>query len=204
MKTALIFTALLAFATNAFAADESGGQSLFNGKDTTGWHLRNKDGPDSWSVAGGILKNTVNERQRGTDLVTDKKYWNFTIKYEYLVPDGANSGVYLRGRYELQIAGDFKSGKAGVAGNGAIYNFRAPSVFASRPGDQWQTVEATVIGNRITVVLNGTKIHDNVECSKGTPGAIDDKVDTPGPIILQGTHGIVSFRNLSIKELPKG
>jgi hypothetical protein len=200
----LALTALLAFtATAIFAGDETGFVPLFNGKDTTGWHLRRKDGPNSWGVANGILKNTVNVGEHGTDLVTDKKFWNFTVRYDFMVPDGSNSGFYLRGRHELQILGDFKSGKTSVTGNGAIYNFKAPSVFASKPGDQWQTVEATISGNKITVVLNGKKIHDNVECNRATGGEIDDKVGEPGPIFLQGDHGTVSFRNLSIKELPK-
>jgi 3-keto-disaccharide hydrolase len=203
-KPTLALTVLLAFtATTIFAADETGFLPLFNGKDTTGWHLRQNDGYNSWSVARGILKNTVNEGEHGTDLVTDKKFWNFTVKYDFMVPDDSNSGFYLRGRYELQILGDFKSGKTSVNGNGAIYNFKAPSEFASKPGDQWQSVEATIIGNKITVVLNGKKIHANVECNKATGGEIDNKVGEPGPIILQGDHGTVSFRNLSIKELPK-
>ncbi len=68
---------------------------------------------------------------------------------------------------------------------------------------QWQTAEATIIGNRITVVLNGVKIHDNVECTRPTGGEIDNKIGEPGPILLQGDHGTVSFRNIRIKELPK-
>jgi hypothetical protein len=204
MKTRLTLTVLLIFtATAIYAADETGFVPLFNGKDTTGWHLRGKDGPNSWGVTNGVLKNTVSEGKHGADLVTDKKFWNFTVRYDFMIPDGSNSGFYMRGRHEIQILGDFKSGKTSVNGNGAIYNFKAPSVFASKPGDQWQTVEATIIRNKITVVLNGKKIHDNVECYKATGGEIDDKVGEPGPVFLQGDHGTVSFRNLSIKELAK-
>jgi hypothetical protein len=203
MKTRLVLTGLLALAATAiFAAEGDGYSALFNGKDTTGWHLRRKDGPNSWRVTGGILENIVGKGEHGTDLVTDKTFWNFVVKYEFMVPDGSNSGVYLRGRYELQILGDFQSGKASGTGNGAIYNFRAPSEFASKPGDQWQTVEATIIGNRITVVLNGITVHSDVECDRTTGGEIDVRVNDPGPIVLQGDHGTVSFRNLRIKELP--
>ena len=183
------------------AADEKGFQPLFNGKDTTGWHLRNPSGHNSWKVEGGILKNTVNQGEHGTDLVTDKKFMNFTVKYEYQVPDNSNSGFYLRGRHEIQILGDFAKGTTGLGGNGAIYNFKAPDKFVSKPAGEWQTVEATMIGDKITVVQNGVKIHDNVECRKATGSEIDDKVDQPGPIFLQGDHGTVWFRNIQIKEL---
>lgn len=200
----LILSALLLSLTAglALAAEESGFVPLFNGKDTAGWHLRRKDGHNSWSVADGVLKNTVNPGEHGTDLVTDKKFWNFTVKYDFQVPDNSNSGFYLRGRHEIQILGDFKSGKPSKGGNGAIYNHTVPSEFASKPGDEWQTAEATIIGNRITVILNGKKIHDNVECNKATGSEIDNKVTEPGPIFLQGDHGTVSFRNIRIKVLP--
>jgi hypothetical protein len=200
----MVACAALALTTGlAFAADSNGFVPLFNGKDTAGWYLRNPKGHNSWTVENGILKNTVNKGEHGTDLVTDKKFWNFTVRYEFQVPDGSNSGFYLRGRHELQILGDFKSGKTELGGNGAIYNFKAPDVFASKPGGEWQTAEATIIGNKITVTLNGKKIHDNVPCDKATGSEIDGKVKEPGPIFLQGDHGTISFRNIEIKELPK-
>ena len=202
MKATLALFTLATFtALSALAAPEV---PLFNGKNTDGWHLRRKDGHNSWTVEpGGVLKNTVNKGEHGTDLVTDQKYWNFTVKYEFMVPDNSNSGFYLRGRHEIQILGDYKAGKPSKGGNGAIYNHTAPGVFASRPGNEWQTVEATIIGNKITVILNGKKIHDAVECNVATGSEIDGKIKEPGPIFLQGDHGTVSFRNLTIQELPK-
>ncbi|HTL59350.1 MAG TPA: DUF1080 domain-containing protein [Candidatus Limnocylindrales bacterium] len=186
------------------ADDDAGFQPLFNGKDLTGWHLRNPNGNPSWSVLpGGVLKNTVEKGAHGTDLVTDKKFWNFTVRYEYMTPENSNSGFYLRGRHEIQILGDYKSGQATLSGNGSIYNFKAPDKFVTKPAGEWQTAEATMIGNRITVIMNGVKIHDNVECNKATGSEIDNKVNEPGPIFLQGDHGTVSFRNIRIKELPK-
>src|SRR5437867_10452092 len=187
-------------AFSAQAADEEGFKPLFNGKDTAGWHLRNPSGHNSWSVENGILKNTVNKGSHGTDLVTDERFLNFTVKYEYMVPDNSNSGFYLRGRHEIQILGDHAAGKASPTCNGAIYNFKAPDKFVSKPGNEWQTAEATIIGNKITVVLNGVKIHDNVECDKATGSELDRNVDQPGSIFLQGDHGTVSFRNIRIKE----
>ncbi len=201
---ALAALAVLGSVVLAMAADEPGFRPLFNGKDLTGWKLRHADGTKSWSVLpGGILKNTVEKGVHGTDLVTEQKFWNFTVRYEYMTPDGSNSGFYLRGRHEIQILGDYKDGKATPTCNGSIYNFKAPDQFVTRPGGEWQTVEATIIGNRITVILNGVKIHDNVVCDRPTGAEIDGKVNEPGPIFLQGDHGTVSFRNIRLKELPK-
>jgi len=199
-----LFTLLTAFTlatASVFAADDAGFVPLFNGKDTAGWHLRRADGHNSWSIENGVLHNTVNQGEHGTDLVTDKKYWNFTVRYEFMVPDGSNSGFYLRGRHEIQVLGDYKKGKPDIHGNGSIYGVKAPDEFASKPGDEWQTAEVTIIGNKITVILNGKKIHDQVECNKATGSEIDNKVNEPGPFFLQGDHGTVSFRNLRVKEL---
>jgi len=205
ITTALLIVLVLATSLTVNAAEEERDfKPLFNGKDLTGWKLRHPSGRNSWTVEpGGILKNTVEKGAHGTDLVTEKKFWNFTVRYEYMTPENSNSGFYLRGRHEIQILGDYKSGRATITGNGSIYNFKAPDQFVTKPAGEWQTVEATIIGNRITVIQNGVKIHDNVECTKATGSEIDDKVNEPGPIFLQGDHGTVSFRNIRIKELPK-
>jgi hypothetical protein len=189
----------------AAESNEEGFVSLLNGKDLTGWKLRNPTGHNSWTVEpGGILKNTVEKGgPHGTDLMTERKFWNFTARYEYMTPDNSNSGFYLRGRQEIQILGDHNRGELTKGGNGAIYNFKEPDKFVTRPGGEWQTAEVTIIGHRITVVLNGVKIHDNVECDKPTGGQLDDNMNEPGPLLLQGDHGTVSFRNVRIKELPK-
>ena len=201
MKLLTTLASLLLAATAL--ADDAGFKPLFNDKDTAGWHLRKVGGHNSWSVADGVLKNTVEKGQHGTDLVTDAKFWNFTVKFEFMVPEGSNSGFYLRGRHEIQILGDFASGKATKGGNGAIYEHTIPSEFASKPGGEWQTVEATMIGNKITVILNGKKIHDNVVCDRATGSELDKNVTEPGAFFLQGDHGTVSFRNMSVKALPK-
>jgi hypothetical protein len=188
----------------ARGADEKGFRPLFNGKDLAGWKLRDPAGHNSWAVLpGGILKNTVEKDVHGTDLVTEKKFWNFTARYEFMTPDHSNSGFYLRGRHEIQILGDYDKGKATLTGNGSIYNFKAPDKFVTKPGGEWQSAEATILGDRITVILNGVKIHDNVKCDRATGSEIDTNVNEPGPIFLQGNHGTVSFRNIRIKELPK-
>lgn len=204
MKTYKTLAITCAFAAAVFSvqsADEDGFRPLFNGKDLTGWHLRNAQGRNSWSVENGVLNNVSGRDNHGNDLITDEKFWNFTVRFEYRVPDNSNSGFYLRGRHELQILGDYPRGKTSLGGNGAIYNFKLPDKFVSRPANEWQTAEATMIGNKITVVLNDVKIHDNVECNKATGSELDNRLDQPGPIFLQGDHGTVSFRNMRIKVL---
>lgn len=200
-KLTLFSSALAVFAAAMCQAADDGFKPLFDGKTLTGWKLRNPNGTPSWSVKDGVLVNDVGPGKHGTDLVSTEKYWNFTVRYEYKVPGGANSGFYLRGRHEIQILDDYKSGKASPGGNGAIYNFKPVATFASKPAGEWNTVEATMVGNKITVILNGAKVHDQVECNKATGSELDNKVAEPGAFFLQGDHGSVSFRNMQIKEL---
>ena len=175
---------------------------LFNAKDMTGWHVRSASAHNAWSVQDGELINNLKPGEHGVDLVTEKKFWNFTVRYEYKVPDGSNSGFYLRGRHEIQILGDYKKGKPDLHGDASIYGIKAPDKYVSKPGGEWNTVEATIIGNKITLILNGVKIHDQVECTKATGSEIDGNVNEPGPVFLQGDHGSVTFRHIQIKELP--
>jgi hypothetical protein len=142
-----------------------------------------------------------NFTEHGTDLLTEEKFKDFVIRYEYQVAPKSNSGLYLRGRHEIQILDDAKTGKSSNGGNGAIYNLQPTSLFVSRKAGQWQTAEAKIVGQKITLTLNGVKVHDGVLSPKGTGGQIDDQVDQPGPILLQGDHGAVAFRNIRIHKL---
>lgn len=198
MKYLIAFVILIA-AGSAFAAE--GFRPLFNGKDLTGWKLRKPDGQASWSVKDGILVNDVSPGKHGTDLVSEEKFRDFVLRYEYKIPKGANSGVYLRGRYEIQVMDDYERGRPTRGGNGAIYNTAPVAKFVSKPAGEWQTVEATIKGDKVTVILNGEKVHDNVTVEKPTGGELDRDVDQPGPVMLQGDHGSVSFRKIEIKEL---
>lgn len=203
MKLRALFTLTLALALTAALRADEGFKPLFNGKNLDGWHLRKPDAHSAWKVEDGVLKNELAKGEHGVDLITDAKFWNFTVRYEFMVPDGSNSGFYLRGRHEIQILGDFKSGKATKGGNGAIYQHTMPTAFASKPGDEWQTAEVTMIGDKVTVTLNGQKIHDSVKVERATGSELDGKVNEPGPFFLQGDHGTVSFRKIEVKELPK-
>jgi uncharacterized protein len=179
-----------------------GFKPLFNGVDLTGWKLRNPTGKATWSAQNGMLINTIAKDDHGTDLVTEDKFWNFTVRYDYMIPAGANSGFYLRGRHEIQILDDHSEGKPSTTGNGSFYNFAAPMSFTSKPAGQWNSVEATIVGNKATVIHNGVKIHDQLVVDRPTGGEIDGNVNSPGPIFLQGDHGAVAFRNMRIRILP--
>jgi uncharacterized protein len=179
---------------------KEGFRLLFNGENLDGWKLRNADGKKSWSGQNRMLVNTV-VGGHGSDLVSEEKFEDFVIRYEYMIPEKSNSGLYLRGRYEIQIHDDYQSKEPKMGSNGAIYSVRPPSQFVSRPAGQWQQAEATIKGNRITVVLNGVKIQDNVEVTRATGGELDRNLDQPGPIMLQGDHGAIAFRNVRIKPL---
>ena len=203
MRALLFALALASAASFAFGAeDEKDFKPLFNGKDLTGWHPRRTETKNAWIVEDGVLKNDLKPGEHGTDLVGDPKFRNFTVRYEYQVPAGSNSGFYLRGRQEIQILGDWKEGVPTKTGDGSIYNFKAPDVYASDRNGGWNKVEATVIGDVITVTINGQTVHDKVKCDNATGSELDRNMTDPGPFFLQGDHGAVAFRNIRVKELP--
>ena len=176
--------------------------ALFDGKDLSGWHIRDPNAKSSWSVEEGILHNTSNlEQHSGVDLVSDRKFWNFEAYYEYRVPAGSNSGFYLRGRYEIQIFDSF--GKPpGADQNGAIYGLKAPAKNTSRPPNEWQSVYVRIVDKKVTVVLNGEKVIDGFEVDHATGLELDQNYGQPGPILLQGNHGSVDFRYIYVREQP--
>lgn len=176
--------------------------SLCNGKDLTGWVQRHKDRPMSWAVSGGNMINFSTHEAKGCDIYTEQKFDDFEIYYEYLVPRGSNSGLYLRGRYEIQILDDGDSGPAPHT-DGAFYSVKAPSEKASLGVMKWQSVYAKIVGRKATVILNGKKIHDNFELPRPTGGELDGNVDQPGPIMLQGDHGSLVVRKLKLRPIGK-
>lgn len=187
--------------TAKLSAEEAkdGFKLLFDGESLKGWKLRNNDGEKSWSVQNGMLVNLPDKH--GTDLVGEEKFRDFVVRYEYLVPKGANSGFYLRGRHEIQILEDSEKKTPEMGGNGAIYSIKPASEFVSRKPGEWQSAQVTMKGNRVTVILNGVKIHDDVEVNKATGSELDRNLDQPGPFFLQGDHGAVAFRNIRVKPL---
>jgi hypothetical protein len=170
---------------------------LFNGKDVSGWLCQDPRRPMGWSVKDGIL---MNEGRGANNIYTQQKFNDFNLQVEFNVDPQSNSGVYLRGRYEIQIL-DGYGRPLDVHSQGALYGFIVPAVNADKPAGEWQTYEITLIANHVTVILNGTKIIDNGEVPGITGGALDANEKGPGPILLQGDHGRVQFRKVRLTPL---
>lgn len=172
---------------------------LFNHKSLAGWHGLVGGQELGWSVKDGLLASTGH----ANNLVSDAKFWNFKLHVEYNVGARSNSGIGLRGRYEVQILDDY--GRPPQShGNGALYSRIAPSVNASKPAGEWQTFDIRLVGRQVTVVLNDKKIIDKQEIEGLTAIASDSEEGKPGPIVLQGDHGPVEFRNIVITPLSQG
>jgi hypothetical protein len=171
---------------------------LFDGKSLDPWDVQQKGKPSGWSVSEGAMTNQAG----ANNLVSKQKFNNFKIHCEYKLEANSNSGIYLRGRYELQVLDDF--GKEPEShGHMAIYSRVAPAVNASKPPGEWQTMEAVIIGNRVTVTLNGKIVHNNEVLAGITGGALDSNEAEPGPIMLQGDHGKVWFRKVTVTPILK-
>lgn len=167
---------------------------LFNGKDLSGWH-QSSPGPPHWTVQNGALVSPGN----GPEIINDQKFQDFKLHIEFNCGKDSNSGVYLRGRYETQIETESEA-EPPSHHTGGIYGFLAPTPEQPRSPDTWQTFDFTLIGRRVTVVLNGKTIIDNQEIPGITGGALDSHEGEPGPIYLQGSEkGHVAFRNIVIK-----
>ena len=164
---------------------------LFNDRDLTGWRPRSEKTKSGWSARDGLLANGF----AGTDLVTEGKFTNFKLHAEFRYPRGSNSGIYLRGRYEVQIEDNYGE-EPECHKIGAIYGFLTPSVNAAKPADEWQSVDVTLVGRVVSVFLNGERLIDRQTIPGITGGAMDSEEGSPGPIMLQGDHGPIDFRRL--------
>ncbi len=171
---------------------------LFNGKDLAGWLPLASGKELGWSVKDGLLVSTGG----ATNIVSEKKFWNYKLHVEYRVGEHSNSGIGLRARYEVQILEDYGR-PAGTHSNGALYSRIPPSENASKPAGQWQTYDIRLVGREVTIVLNGKKLIDRGIIEGLTAIATDPDEGEPGGIILQGDHGPVDFRKVTITPLVK-
>ena len=180
---------------------------LFDGKDLKGWTGVIDDKATGWSVRDGILEVNGTANPRNEDLKTIGKYWNFELHIEYKLCPKGNSGVALRGRYEVQMADDY--GKpAGMHGTGALYTRILPAVNATKPAGEWNTYDIRLVGLEVTTTLNGQKLYDKGVITGLTGMASDPLEGKPGPIELQGAEtragvGPIEFRNIILTPLIK-
>lgn len=163
---------------------------LFDGKDLSQWHAT---GPDQWKVESGILRSP----HSGSNLVTNEEFQDFKLHVEVRYPKGSNSGIYLRGRYEVQIVDSNEMEPSDLL-FGAVYGFLPPSEIAAKAAGEWQALDITLVGRMVTVVANGKAVICNREIPGITGGAINSNEGEPGPILLQGDHGPVDYRNIII------
>lgn len=176
---------------------------LMNGKDLTGWRLL-KEADNGWSVVDGVLQNRVvkaKDKHFG-NLRTDAEFEDFNLKTEVRTQEGSNSGIYLRGIYEVQIMESF--GKPLDSHHmGALYSRITPSVNAEKPIGEWQTLDITLVDRHLTVILNGKAIIDNQPVLGCTGGAMTSDEFKPGPLYLQGDHTNVDYRNMVLRPVVK-
>ncbi|MFX0557630.1 3-keto-disaccharide hydrolase [Maribacter sp. CXY002] len=170
--------------------------SLFNGKNLDGWVLK----PDNqWLVVDGILTSP----KSGVNLISEEKFKDFKLHTEFRYPEGSNSGLYLRGRYEVQIADNIGLEAASIY-FGGIYGLLSPNENVAMKAGEWQTFDITLIGRRVTIVANGKTVISNQNIDGMTGGALDNNEAEAGPIMIQGDHGPVEFRVMEITPITKG
>jgi hypothetical protein len=179
--------------------------SLFNGKSLDGWQLMGK-APSAWKVEDGLLRNiTVQEpgkHKSYANIRTEREFEDFNLKVEFRVPPGGNSGIYLRGIYEVQVADSF--GKKNDNHNcGALYSRILPTENVSKPAGEWQTMDITLVNRHLTVIHNGVKTIDNAPVLGCTGGALWSDEFRPGPIYLQGDHTSVDYKSLILRPVMK-
>lgn len=163
---------------------------LFNGINLDGWHAT---GNNQWIVDSGYIRSL----RRGANLETDKTFNDFKLHIEFRYPPGSNSGIYLRGRYEVQIE-DLGGEEPAQNEFGSVYGFIAPTDRVPKPAGEWQYFDITLVGRMVTVVANGITIICNQEIPGITGGAINSNEGEPGPILIQGDHDPIDIRNVII------
>jgi len=170
-------------------------EPLFDGKDLTGWEPMTPNN-NHWSAKDGELVNAAG----GANLKSTRAYDDFKLHFEVNCPDDGNSGIYLRGRYELQIEYQAVDANDPLHSMGSIYSFVGPTTMLPRKPGTWETFDVTLVGRRITVVRDGVKTIDNQEIPGPTGGALDSNEAAPGPFYIQGDHtGGLRYRNMTIQ-----
>lgn len=181
--------------------------NLLNGKDLTGWRLTSLGQKSGWRVENGLLVNDPKQEEGKPhinygNLRTEREFEDFRLRLDLKVPKDGNSGIYLRGIYEVQVA-DSHGRAPDSHGMGGVYSRITPTANAARPAGEWQQYEITLVDRHVTVVLNGQTVIDNQPLLGCTGGALWSDEFRPGPIYLQGDHTGVSYRNISLVPVIK-
>ena len=173
-------------------------EPIFNGKDLTGWEPIG-NAANHWVAKDGDLLNET----KGANLRSTRKFDDFKLHIEFNCPESGNSGIYLRGRYEVQVEYEPEGTEDPFHSMGAIYSFVAPTTKLPRKPGQWESFDITLVGRKVTIVRDGVKTVDNQEIPGITGGALDSHEGEPGPFYIQGDHtGGMRYRNITI-SVPK-
>jgi hypothetical protein len=171
--------------------------AIFNGKNLEGWETIGREDrikkESQWVVENGVMKSP----KSGANIKTTQNFGNFKLHVEFRVPEGSNSGVYLRGRYEAQITDGFGV-EPSVDELGGIYGFLKPLEMTAKKASEWQSYDIILVGRIVTLMLNGKTVIYKSEIPGITGGAIDSNESELGPIMFQGDHGPIEFRNITI------
>jgi hypothetical protein len=199
----------------------------FNGSDLKGWKLKGDAKRSKWTVGTAKLdeKNPsqlavedaspgkgelVNAKGGGVDIYSEEKWGDCTIEVELMVPKGSNSGIYVMGEYEVQVLDSYGRKKVGAGDLGGLYGAASPKTNAAKKPGEWQKFvidfqaprfeDGKKVSNAkfLKIVLNGEVIHENVEMKGPTPSGVTGREAPTGPIMFQGDHGPVAFRNIRI------
>jgi hypothetical protein len=248
---------------NAAASGGNGWIALFNGKDLSGWKFRNPDAKKTWVMCDDVRLDPADDARllpqyvpdrathavylcgedgRGSDIMTERDFYDYELHVEFTVPRGSNSGVYNRGLYEIQVLDSFGKPELDFHDCGALYERAKPALNLAKRPAEWQTFDIRMEGHKISLVWNGTAVfkdmdvrygetdkeaferlnHENASKAPELRVKLEEKdgkytgffgnggtraslpgTDRPGPILLQGDHGPVAYRNLKIRPLDK-
>ena len=174
-------------------------ESLFNGRNLEGWEAIGDPAASHWIAKDGLLVNA----EHGANLKTTRKFEDFRLHFEVKCPEGANSGMYLRGRYEVQLEYEPVGTEPVEREMGSVYGRLGPKVELPRKPGQWETFDITLTGRTVTIARDGVTTIDHKEIEGITGGALDANEGEPGPFYIQGDHtGGLEFRNITI-SVPK-
>jgi hypothetical protein len=164
--------------------------NLLHANDLGGWRPVGSVS-NQWVVSNGVLRSA----KVGANIRTERTFTDFKLHIEFRYPPGSNSGVYLRGRHEVQIQDDYGKEPWNDLFAG-VYGFIAPNEIAAKRANEWQTYDITLIGRRVTVVANGKRVVCDQDIPGITGGALDSNEGAPGPLLLQGDEGPIEYRNI--------
>ena len=230
----IVVLSLSIFAQRALAAEAAEGGKALITKDMSGWKPKDSNNTKTWKIVGDVKLDAKDPKklvatddavsdspvlfrqpaEHGTDLYTEQTFGDCEVHVEFVVPKSSNSGVYLMGRYEVQVLDSFgrPDDKLGTGDVGSVYNTSKPSKNASKAPGEWQSFDIVFQAPRfedgkktqnakfISVKLNGVEVNKNVEVKGGTGGQLSNEEAPTGPLLLQGDHGIVAFRNIRMSE----